>query len=97
MDRNSPQSAGKDRTPVVEGDGLPALRACSDVAWLTWKSFNMDVKNLRYFMSLSINNEETQSIMARAMRNVVPQVQSYPAWGGYQFYADSLEGQAILG
>ena len=97
MDRNSPQSAGKDRTPVVEGDGLPAIRACSDVAWLSWKEFATDVMNLNYFLSLAITNEETEAIMSRAVRGVFPGAQSFPAWGGYEFNTNTPGGQAILG
>lgn len=97
MDRDSPQSAGKSRKPVVQGDDLPALRACSDVAWLSWKAFETDVKNLNYFLSLSITNAETQSIVSRAIRDTVPGAQGFPAWGGYEFDSNTPEGQAILG
>ena len=100
MDRDSPQSAGKERRPVVEGDELPALRACSDVVWLIWKEYFAgigDVKNLKYFLSLSITNRETNAILSRAIRNTIPEVESFPPWGGYEFNTDTPEGQAILG
>jgi hypothetical protein len=39
MDRLSPQEAGKERMPVVEGaDELPLIRAFSDTAWMSWKA-----------------------------------------------------------
>lgn len=97
MDRESPQSAGKDRKPVVAGNELPAVRAFSDVAWLTWKNFGADIKNLNYFMSLSINNLETTAVVSRAIREILPGAQGFPAWGGYEFETDTPEGQAILG
>ncbi|KAJ4350677.1 hypothetical protein N0V95_004525 [Ascochyta clinopodiicola] len=97
MDRNSPQSAGMERTPIIEGDDLPALRPFSDLAWFSWKSLATDVKNLKYFMSLSIGNEETQSILSRAIREGVPGAQGFPVWKGYEFSTDTPWGQAILG
>jgi hypothetical protein len=96
MSRHSPQSAGKERSPPVQGDELPAISASSDIMWLYWKMYN-DPKNLNYFMSLSIANEETQSIISRAVRETIPEAQSFPAWGGYDFDTNTPEGQAILG
>ena len=100
MDRDSPQSAGKNRKPAVQGDELPAIRSCSDIAWLLWKEFGQDVgniKNLNYFLSLSITNAETQAIISSAIRSAIPDAESFPAWGGYEFDTDTPEGQAILG
>ncbi len=70
------------------------------MAWILWREFEengYDTKNLNYFLSLSITNRETQNILARAMRNIVPDIKGVPAWGGFQFYTDTPEGQAILG
>ena len=100
MDRDSPASAGKQRTPPVQNDGLPALSASSDIAWLFWKEFGGDsggVNKLNYFLSLSITNEETQSVVSRAVRNAVPGAESFPAYGGFEFETDTAKGQAILG
>lgn len=99
MDRASPASAGKERTPPVEGNGLPALSASSDLAWLFWREFKPgnSVRDLKYFLSLSITNEETQSIMSRAIRNAVPGAQGFPNYPGYELNTDTEEGHAILG
>ena len=100
MDRDSPQSAGKNRQPAVQGDGLPAIRSSSDIAWLLWKELAGDagnVKGLNYFLSLCITNWETQDIISRAIRSAIPDAQGFPAWGGYDFDTNTPEGQAILG
>jgi hypothetical protein len=97
MDRNSPQSAGKERQPAVAGGELPAVRAFSDVAWLSWKNMADDIKDLNYFMSLSINNPETAAIISRAVREVMPDARSFPEWSGYKFDTKTPQGQAILG
>lgn len=84
----------------MQGDELPAVKSCSDVAWMLWKMFGEhagNIKNLRFFLSLSIINAETDAILSRAIRNIVPEAQQFPAWGGYEFDTDTPEGQAILG
>lgn len=50
-----------------------------------------------YFLSTCIINEETQAVVSRAIRETVPDAQSFPAWGGYDFDTDTVEGQALLG
>ncbi|KAF9696050.1 hypothetical protein EKO04_006280 [Ascochyta lentis] len=97
MDRRSPKSAGKKRSPVIEGDDLPALRASSDIAWLVWKKLSKDVQNLNYFLSLSICNEETQTIVSRAIQEYMPEAEAFVPWTGHEISTDTPQGQAILG
>ncbi|KAJ4991638.1 hypothetical protein SVAN01_02753 [Stagonosporopsis vannaccii] len=96
LDRDSPQSAGKDLNPPVQGDGLPAIQASSDIMWLYWKMYDKP-KGPNYFLSSCIINAETQAVVSRAIRETIPEAHSYPAWGGYDFDTDTPEGQAILG
>lgn len=79
LDRDSPQSAGKEMTPPVEGDELPAIRASSDIMWLYWKMYNNAAKGPNYFLSLSITNEATKEIISRDIRETIPEAQSFPA------------------
>ncbi|KAJ8107616.1 hypothetical protein OPT61_g8743 [Boeremia exigua] len=100
MDRLSPQLAGQKRDPKVEGSGLPAVSSSSDAAWVLWNEYakdGADIKNLKYFFSLSIGNEDTQGIVARAIRNKIPNAREVPRWEGYEFLTDTPEGQALLG
>ena len=97
MSRDSPQSAGKNMQPPVEGNELPAISASSDSMWLYWKMYGNVAKGPNYFLSLSITNEATQKTIFRAIREVVPEVKDFPAWGGYDFDTDTPEGQALLG
>ena len=101
MDRLSPQEAGKERRPVVGADELPLIRAFSDMAWISWKELagvtESDPKNIHYFMSLSITNEQTQRILSRAIREVLPGAWGFPDWGGFEFDTSTPQGQAILG
>ncbi|KAF3053165.1 hypothetical protein E8E11_011261 [Didymella keratinophila] len=97
MDRDSPQSAGKNIQPRVEGTELPAISASSDIMWLYWKMYDDVAKGPSYFLSLSITNEATQKIISRAIREVTPEAKDFPASGGYDFDTDTPEGQALLG
>lgn len=97
MDQNSPQAAGKDVKPPVQGDELPAISASSDIMWLYWKMHGNVAKGPNYFLSLLITNEATQKIISRAIREVIPDAKDFPAWGGYDFNTSTPEGQALLG
>jgi hypothetical protein len=97
MDRASPQSAGKDMQPPVQGKELPAISASSDIMWMYWKMYGDAAKGPNYFLSLSITNEATQKIISRAIRETIADAKDFPAWGGYKFDTDTPEGQALLG
>ncbi|KAJ8117173.1 hypothetical protein OPT61_g1559 [Boeremia exigua] len=96
LDRDSPRSTGRQLTLPVEGDGLPAIQASSDIMWLYWKTY-LKPKSLNYFLTTWILNAESQGIISRAIRGVLPDAQSFPAWGGYDFDTDTPEGRALLG
>lgn len=96
LDRDSPQSAGKSLNPPVQGDELPAVQASSDIMWLYWKMYDKP-QGPNYFLSSCIINAETQAVVSRAIREIIPEAESIPAWGGYDFDTDTPEGQALLG
>lgn len=82
-------------------DELPRIRAFSDMAWISWKRLasvvESDSKNIHYFMSLSITNEQTQGVLSRAIQEVLPGAWGFPDWGGLEFDTSTPQGQAILG
>jgi hypothetical protein len=96
MNRKSPKKAAEKRHPPVPNDLLPGLNQFSDVAWVIWEGLvNMNkgnVKNLKYFISLSIDNVDTKAVLVRALNNAKPA--EYP---GKTFDAQSTEGKAIMG
>jgi hypothetical protein len=95
MNRKSPRNAAEERKPPVPNDLLPGLNQFSDVAWIIWEGLvkrnNGDVKNLRYFISLGIDNADTKAILTRAINGKPGE---YP---GLTFDAQSQEGKAIMG
>jgi len=97
----SPSSIGSEATPPITGASLPRIRAFSDLAWISWAALaaqtQTDVKNMHYFMSLSISNKLTQRILSRCVREVLPGAWEFPAWPGFEFESGSKQGQAILG
>lgn len=102
-DRTSPQDIGGKRVPAIVGDDLPLIRAFSDFAWIFWEALaadpevGADIKNIHYFMSLSITNELTQRILSRCVREILPGSWGFPDWPGFEFDASTPQGQAILG
>lgn len=100
-DRMSPSSIGSEATPPITGTSLPRIRAFSDLAWISWAALaaqtQTDVKNMHYFMSLSISNKLTQRILSRCVREVLPGAWEFPAWPGFEFESGSEQGKAILG
>ena len=101
MDRTSPQDIGSKKIPAIVGDDLPLIRAFSDIAWISWAGLagaaDSDVKNIHYFMSLSITNELTHGILSRCVREVLPGSWGFPDWPGFEFDTSTTQGQAILG
>lgn len=96
MDRKSPQFAGNQRNPKVQGDGLPGLQSFSDVAWLKWKAVTGKAPStMRYFASLSITNIETRGVLAKVLDKAA--YREVPAWPGHNVDANSEEGAALLG
>lgn len=96
MDRKSPQYAGSQRSPKVQGNGLPDLQSFSDVAWLKWKAVTGSAPStMRYFASFSITNMETRGIFSKVLDKA--SFREAPAWPGYDVPANTEEGAALLG
>ena len=95
MDRVSPSSAGKKRSPPVSSDQLPALSTFSDIGYLNYKHIlGNDPSDFRYLLSVSITNDNTKSIIARALQS---KGKSLSAWPGEIFSWRSREFKALLG
>ena len=94
LDRLAPVKAGEQREPKVGKDGMPALQRFSDVAWLFWAKQAASKNKLRYFLNISITNEETQKAIRRALKNTN---QQFGPWPGVTFSTESDEGKVLLG
>ncbi|KAF1848988.1 uncharacterized protein K460DRAFT_375732 [Cucurbitaria berberidis CBS 394.84] len=98
LNRISPKYAAKDRTPPVSDDEIPKLNQFSDVAWIGWDTVcrreGTDVKKLRYFLSVGINNEDTKAVILRALSAKGWQLSGWP---GHTFEKHWMETRAILG
>lgn len=96
LDRKSPQFAGAERTPKVQGDDLPELGAFSDIAWLKWKDVTGNFPSImRYFLTLAISNPETRSLLGSVLTKA--EECGVPAWPGLEIDAGTDEGYALLG
>jgi hypothetical protein len=62
----SPQASAKsawgDGRKEPNRNGLPQLRALSDIMWGFWVRSNMNVRNIRYFFMIGISNDLTNQI-----------------------------------
>jgi hypothetical protein len=99
LDRTSPQYAAKARVPPLANDELPELQQFSDIAFLEWQlatSENGHLKNLKYFVSVTISNHMTQRVIDRALMNAHKELEPWP---GSVFDADTDKESfaAILG
>jgi hypothetical protein len=96
MNRKSPESAAKetwwDMNPAK--DDLPALRASSDIAWGLWNRMSCG-SNINKFFSMHIVNEETMSLIRRALN--AKDVEQATRWPGTTFEAGSDAFSALLG
>lgn len=96
LNRKSPQFAGGQRDPRVQGNDLPELQSFSDVAWLKWKEATGSTpSSMRYFASLSISNSDTRGIMYTVLTNA--KFNEVPAWPGHDVDANTEDGAALLG
>jgi hypothetical protein len=92
MHREAPQYAVRNWDPPMPKDGLPKLSRASDILWGLWKPYaDEDIKNFRYFFSLSVTNELTDRILTRATGGEVA------PWPGVTFYMHQEEARALLG
>ncbi|KAL1600767.1 hypothetical protein SLS60_007155 [Paraconiothyrium brasiliense] len=93
MDRISPASAAKKRSPPVSDDQLPDVHAFSDIGYLNYKNIlGKDPKNMKYMMSVMITNDKTASIIAKALGGG-----ELGPWPGKSFNWRSKEFKALLG
>jgi hypothetical protein len=93
VDRISPVSAAKKRNPPVPDDQLPDVHTFSDIGYLVYKKMlGKDPTSLKYMMSLMITNEQTASIIARALGG-----DDLGPWPGKSFDWRSKEFKALLG
>ncbi|KAF2748228.1 hypothetical protein M011DRAFT_486081 [Sporormia fimetaria CBS 119925] len=89
---SSPQHAVASWNPPLPADQLPKLQKSSDVAWGIWKMrAGTNVKNLRYFLALTVINELTNRILIRATGGRVQ------PWPGVTFTSETEEASALLG
>jgi hypothetical protein len=98
MNREGPAEASKERRPPLQANEMPQLNQFSDVCWIAWlelaKHNGHDPRNLRYFISISIINVETRSVVRRIM---VEKHLGLDYWPGATFESGTPEFDAILG
>lgn len=75
-------------------EDLPALRTMADMLWGFWYRDNDKVKDIRYFWSQGVTNEDTAAIVATVLKNAG---QELKPWPGIEFQMDTMEGKALLG
>ncbi|KAF2450009.1 hypothetical protein P171DRAFT_469888 [Karstenula rhodostoma CBS 690.94] len=93
VDRISTTTAAKKRNPPVSDDQLPDVHTFSDIGYLNYKKMlGKDPTSFKYMMSLMITNEETASIISRALGG-----QQLRSWPGTSFNWRSKEFKALLG
>ncbi|KAI8936181.1 hypothetical protein NX059_006614 [Plenodomus lindquistii] len=93
--RYSPAHRALDRDPPVPPEQLPALKQSSDLLWAIWQAHVPETQqhHINFFMSLSIENDETLAIIKRALDSTG---QVLSRWGA-KFDVQSVEGKALLG
>ncbi|KAF2876222.1 hypothetical protein BDV95DRAFT_560268 [Massariosphaeria phaeospora] len=90
-----PAYRAKKKDPPIEL--LPKLQKWSDVAFLQWYATSGkgdSTKNINYILQTPIENEESVSLIERALANTKKELKTWP---GVEFDAESDEGKAILG
>ncbi|KAF1841088.1 uncharacterized protein K460DRAFT_410480 [Cucurbitaria berberidis CBS 394.84] len=97
--RYGPAQRAKILEPPVPEDQFPPLKSSSDIIWALWEKHvlpNAELKdkgNINFFMSLSIENKDTNQILKRALN----QANSDLTRAGRTFDMSTEEGRAILG
>jgi hypothetical protein len=93
--RKSPWEALQELHPTdFKSDDLPALQRSSDMMWAMWEKFIEADKrhNLRFFVTLTIENEMTLSLIKRALDNIGQDLTQE----GHFFDMSTDEGKALL-
>lgn len=98
LNRKSPKTVASERKPPIPDSELPELKKWSDVAWLYYRHRidleGVKVRRIRYFLSLTIINENTKHVMDMALSRVGKDIEPWP---GHTFMPDSDGYNAILG
>jgi hypothetical protein len=93
VDRISSASAAKKRNPSVSNDQLPDVHTFSDIGYLNYKKLlGNDPTGTKYMMSLMITNDQTASIIARALGG-----DDLGPWPGKSFNWRSKGFKALVG
>ena len=96
MNRKSPKNAATDYDLDIPAEKLPALSASSDVAWGMWslvaQQNKADIRNIRYFLCLSVTNPSTLKVVARALNG-----EKLGPWPGKKFWLADEDGKALMG
>lgn len=95
LKRHGCKDRGDELDPPVPADQYPELKQSSDILWALWEE---DVEsryqsNINFFLSLSIENEQTVQIINRALAQQHSTLSSV----GKIFDTYSEEGRALLG
>ncbi|RYN50938.1 hypothetical protein AA0118_g10700 [Alternaria tenuissima] len=98
LSREGPATSALRRNPSIPAAQMPILHQFSDVGWLTWQEMTKrdghDAKNLRYLISVSIENQKTLSVCRRVFIN--NRWKGGP-WPGLTLKAGTDDFHAILG
>lgn len=93
-DRTSPWEALKALHEDAKESELPELQRSSDIMWDVWEEFDKGPArtNMRMFVTLSISNKITLSLIRRALDMVKKDLTPTPI----RFNMDSDPGKALL-
>jgi hypothetical protein len=104
----SPEEAAKETWDVetVAKTTLPQVRSSSDLTWAVWNRVAAGtnyVQNIRHFMSIHVNYQETLMVIKRAFKAVGVADGTVKTWPGTKFVvgtenqAESEAADALLG
>jgi hypothetical protein len=90
-----PHQAADKLYPNYQDYELPNLKTLSDMMWILWSYFVPadKITNLRFMMSLGINNPQTLTIIRRALDSAGQSLTSTP----YKFEMHTEGALALLG
>jgi len=95
QDRKSPWEALKKLHPTdARPDELPELQRSSDIMWIMWENSIPEGRRheLKLFLSLSIMNVETQTLIQHALVDVGKELTVEPV----EFKTTTPQGRALL-
>jgi len=74
---------------------LPQVGIVSDIMFAYWLRDNANPRNLRYYITNNIQNEETLKVIARILRE--KSMQTVPYWPGVELGMWEKEAEVLLG